>query len=192
MTRTRSLQPAVWFSARARSTCHGTRVSPSRRARGKRRAMLRSVAPSPQPRSSSRGSSLAPNCSRASTSAFICSQHGFPMQRVRAGAIVAEVHVELTAPSHIIRTGLTIVLFQANTRCRVRRSNGPNHSFSDHLVLCSNHFSPCFGAGSVPPRVPVMSVYTESKECTALHEWRRLFRELAECNRIAAAHGLPL
>jgi hypothetical protein len=33
---------------------------------------------------------------------------GFPMQRVRAGAIVAEVHVELTAPRRIIvrSTGL--------------------------------------------------------------------------------------
>ena len=88
------------------------------------------------------------------------------MQRVRAGAIVAEVHVELTAPRDMIWTGLAIVLLQTDTRCR-RRSNELSHSFSGHLVLGSNHFLPLwFALARPPPLLTVMSVYTEYNECT--------------------------
>src|ERR1035438_4683374 len=65
MTRTRSPQPAAVLSACACSTCHGTRVSPSKCACCRRRAKLRRVAPRPQPRSSNLGSAMLSKSSLA-------------------------------------------------------------------------------------------------------------------------------
>src|SRR5580693_1931498 len=69
-------------------------------------------------------------------------QHGFAVQWIRTGPVVAEVHVKLAAPRCVIRTSLTVVLFQADLRCDMRIIDWPNYSLFNHFDVCGNHCSP--------------------------------------------------
>src|ERR1700736_162872 len=69
-------------------------------------------------------------------------QHGFPAQRIYTCPVVAEVHIEFSAPRCVIWTGLAVVLFQTNWRYNVCRRDWLSCRFSDQLGLRGNHFSP--------------------------------------------------
>src|SRR5260370_924314 len=68
-------------------------------------------------------------------------QHGFAVQWIRAGAVVAEMHVELAAPRCVIRTSLAVILFQADLRCNLRVRDWLSYGFFDPIDVCNNHCS---------------------------------------------------
>src|ERR1700733_5766032 len=89
-------------------------------------------------------------------------QHGFAVQWIRTGPVVAEVHVKLSAPRCVIRTSLTVVLVQADLRCDMPIIDWPNYSLFNHFDVCGNHCPPSFCAGSA---ATLLRLHLDSRGC---------------------------
>ena len=66
-------------------------------------------------------------------------EHGFAVERIGAGAIEAEVHVEFRTPCRVVRTGFAVVLLEADLGFG---SDGLGDSFIDCGNVGDDHFSP--------------------------------------------------
>src|SRR5579871_2700789 len=69
-------------------------------------------------------------------------EHRFTVERIRAGAVIAEVHVELATPGCVVRTGFAVILLQTDLPCTAKTREWLSDGLFDDTDIRRHHFSP--------------------------------------------------